>query len=327
MTTTEERLQKLRQLMRYEHLAAVMIPCTDPHRHHYPMPHWQTLAAVSGFTGQAAMAAVTPTAAALWTDSRYWQQAREQLSGTGFEVMSGGSMADIAGWTQQQLLMAERTGGESTDSTEVAIDGTLLPASDARTLIAELRRHGGLTLRTNLDVAARIWTDRPTLPSSPIRLLKTVPADETAADRMARIRRALNSLHADGMLTARTADIAWALNLHDSDGQGQPAFAAFLLVAPRETTLFVSSRQLTADVTTYLSRNGIATANYEETENALQHFFGKSLLMDPTDVSLALIAAMQKNAKMHIGQIRTPTKVIEAPSPIADMTASKSSKT
>ena len=204
-----QRLELLREVMRREPLGAFIFPSTDPHQSEYVADHWKGSEWISGFNGSAGTAVVTLTSAALWTDSRYFLAAEEQLKGTEYQLMrlKMEGTPTIAEWLGRQL----------TGSTEVGIDGRCSSVNAVKELIADLLKEGGLTLRTKFDPMKLIWRDRPAIPEHPVEIYPMDYAGETAHDKMARIRKALRERHADGMLMAALDDIAWTLNLRGSD--------------------------------------------------------------------------------------------------------------
>ena len=220
------RLSALREVMRREHLAAFIFPSTDPHQSEYVADHWKGREFISGFNGSAGTAVVTMTSAALWTDSRYFLAAEDQLKGTEYQLMK----LKIEGTP----TIAEWIGKECGPGAEVAIDGSCSSASEVKELIADLRKQGGITLRNNLDPLAQIWQNRPAIPENPVEIYPLEYAGEAANDKIARIRQALREKHADGMLMAALDDIAWTLNLRGSDVHCNPVFVSYLLIAPND---------------------------------------------------------------------------------------------
>ena len=138
-----QRLSDLREVMQREHLAAFIFPSTDPHQSEYVADHWKGREWISGFDGSAGTVVVTMNAAALWTDSRYFLAAEEQLKGTEYQLMK----LKIAGTP----TIAEWIARECGAGAEVGIDGWCSSANEVKALVADLRRQGGFTLRTNLD--------------------------------------------------------------------------------------------------------------------------------------------------------------------------------
>ena len=277
-----ERLQALREVMRREHLAAFIFPSTDPHQSEYVADHWKGREWISGFNGSAGTAVVTMDAAALWTDSRYFIAAEEQLHDTEFQLMrlKMPGTPTIAEWINSEV-------GSGT-STEVAVDGTVMSTADVRELIAELRRNGGYTLRTNLDALREIWTGRPPVPQAPAYVLPLEYAGEPAREKLQRVRRALRQKHADGMLMASLDDIAWTLNLRGDDVHCNPVVVSYLLIDSRRATLYVDRRKMSPDVVSYLKEEGVGVDDYEHVRQGLKDYFEYNILMDPQEVNYTL---------------------------------------
>ena len=277
-----ERLQALREVMRREHLAAFIFPSTDPHQSEYVADHWKGREWISGFNGSAGTAVVTMNAAALWTDSRYFIAAEEQLHDTEFQLMrlKMPGTPSIAEWINSEV-------GSGT-STEVAVDGTVMSTADVRELIAELRRNGGYTLRTNLDALREIWTGRPPVPQAPAYVLPLEYAGEPAREKLQRVRRALRQKHADGMLMASLDDIAWTLNLRGDDVHCNPVVVSYLLIDSQRATLYVDRRKMSSDVVSYLKEEGVGVDDYEHVRQGLKDYFEYNILMDPQEVNYTL---------------------------------------
>ena len=239
-STISQRLSDLREVMRREHLGAFIFPSTDPHNGEYVPDHWKGREWISGFDGSAGTAVVTMDSAALWTDSRYFIAAEEQLAGTEFQLMKlkVEGTPTIAQWLGQQLETTTNN-TQRPESTEVGIDGSVCSASMVEQLITDLRREGGLTLRTNLDPLKLIWHDRPPIPENPIEIHPLEMTGKSCREKLTEIRSELRKKHADGMLVAALDDIAWTLNLRGSDVHCNPVFVSYLLIDTKKATLFV----------------------------------------------------------------------------------------
>ena len=311
MNTINQRLELLREEMRREHLAAVIIPSSDPHQSEYTAAHWKGREFISGFDGSAGTAVITMTNAALWTDSRYFLAAEDQLRGTEFQLMKLKieGTPTIAEWIGKNISTLD-----SQHPTEVAIDGMVASANEVRGLTKELRNEGGLTLRTNFDPLARIWKNRPPVPMNPVEIYPMEYAGESCTSKLQRIRQALRQQHADGMLMASLDDIAWTLNLRGTDVHCTPVFVCYLLITSHDATLFISKEKLTPEVTAYLKAEGIGIEDYGQVKDALRAYFEYSILMDPDEINHTLfsIAAAGDN-------YRKAPQVIEAESPVKRM--------
>ena len=281
-----QRIAALREVMQREHLSAFVFPSTDPHQGEYVPDHWKGREYVSGFNGSAGTLVVTMSSAALWTDSRYFLAAEEQLKGTEILLMK----LKIEGTP----TIAEWIGQECGAGAEVGVDGMVNSASAVRMLIADLRRQGGITLRTNLDPLAVIWKNRPPIPENPVEVYPLTYAGEAAHEKIARIRQALRRQHADGMLMSALDDIAWTLNLRGSDVHCNPVFVSYLLISSKCVTLYINKVKLSPDVMTYLKAEGVEVAPYEDVKNGLKDYFEYNILLDPEEVNYTLYKAVTR---------------------------------
>ena len=308
MNEINQRIEDLRELMRREHLAACIFPSTDPHQGEYIPDHWKGREFISGFNGSAGTAVVTLHSAALWTDSRYFIAAAEQLKGTEYQLMK----LKIEGTP----TIAEWLGKECGAGAEVCIDGWCSSASAVRELIADLRHEGGITVRTNLDPLRQIWRNRPVIPENPVEIYPLKYAGEPAREKMTRIREALRQLHADGMLMAALDDIAWTLNLRGTDVHCNPVFVAYLLISSKDVTLFVNQAKLTAEVSDYLKSEGIQVEDYEQVENGLKQYFEYNILLDPDEVNYRLYEIVKNKGRQND---LPKTEIVEEESPVKRM--------
>ena len=284
--TVNQRLEDLREVMRREHLAAFIFPSTDPHQGEYVPDHWKGREFISGFNGSAGTAVVTLNAAALWTDSRYFLAAEEQLKGTEYQLMK----LKVEGTP----TIAEWLGRECGAGAEVAVDGMVNSANSVKELIADLRRQGGITVRTNFDPLKLIWRDRPAIPENALEIYPTEYAGETTASKIARIRKALREKHADGMLMAALDDIAWTLNLRGTDVHCNPVFVSYLLISTQNVTLYIDKVKLTPEVSAYLQQEGVSVDGYENVVKGLKDYFEYNILIDPDEVNYTLYKAVTR---------------------------------
>ena len=300
-----QRLSNLREIMQREHLDAFIFPSTDPHNSEYVPDRWKGREWISGFNGSAGTAVVTMHAAALWTDSRYFIAAEQQLAGTEFVLMRErvAGTPTIAEWLGKVL--------SDINGATVGVDGMVNTAADVEALISDLRQQGGITVRTNFDPLAVIWTNQPPIPTTPIEGHSLEYAGESTTSKLSRIRMALRSLHADGMLVSALDDIAWTLNLRGSDVHCNPVFVSYLLIDTKTTTLFINDEKLTPEVRAYLTAQGVQTAPYNHIKDALRNYDEYNILLDPNVISYTLFK-----------QVRTQ-EVVRASSPIPAMKAIK----
>lgn len=310
MDRISDKLAALRKMMQQEHIAACIFPSTDPHNGEYVPEHWEGRKWISGFTGSAGTAVVTMTSAALWTDSRYFIAAADELNGTEFQLMKlkMAGTPSIAEWLQSEII----NGPQRYDTSEVAIDGMCSSASETESLIADLRSHGGMTLRTNLDPLNGIWTNRPAVPLSQVEIQPLEYAGTPAHEKLSRIRKALRAKHADGMLVAALDDIAWTLNIRAKDVHCTPVAVSYLLISSSKTTLYINKAKLSHEVEAYLHGEGIDIDEYDNIAKGLKSYPDYNILMDPCEVNYTLYHSVRD------------THIVSDTSPIPEMKIMKS---
>lgn len=281
MNEINQRLESLREVMRREHLSAFIFPSIDAHQSEYVADHWQGRAWISGFNGSAGTAVVTMKSAALWTDSRYFLAAEEQLKGTEFQLMK----LKIEGTPTISEWLAQELQGENA---EVGLDGMVNSYHETVGLIADLRKSGGITVRTNFDPLELIWTDRPAIPTNPVEILPMEFAGESVASKISRIRIALRQRHADGMLISALDDIAWTLNLRGTDVHCVPVFVSYLLISSQQVSLYVDFAKINDEVKAYLAENGISLYPYNKVAEGLKQYSEYNILLDGDETSYFL---------------------------------------
>lgn len=307
MNEINQRLEKLREVMRREHLSAFIFPSTDAHQSEYVADHWQGRAWISGFNGSAGTAVVTMRSAALWTDSRYFIAAEEQLRGTEFQLMKlkVEGTPTISDWIASELSQNED------ECREVGLDGMVNSYNDTMALISDLRKTGGITVRTNFDPLEQIWMNRPAIPENPVEIQSLNFAGETVDDKIQRIRKALREHHADGILVSALDDIAWTLNLRGTDVHCNPVFVSYLLISSDQVSLFVNPKKISSEVKAYLDEHGISLFDYNQVEEGLESYADYNILLDGDETSFCL----WKSVKCQ--------EIIAAKSPIPVMKAVK----
>lgn len=309
MTTDKQtiaaRLAALREEMRREHLSAFIFPSSDPHNSEYVPSRWEGRKWISGFDGSAGTAVVTLHSAALWTDSRYFLAAEEQLAGTEFQLMRErvDGTPSIAEWIATEI--------ESAESSEIGVDGMCMTYAECSDLKTDLKHNGGITVRTNLDILDRIWTDRPSVPLNPVSIQPIEYAGESCHDKLGRIRSNLLRRGAGGMLMTQLDDIAWTLNLRGTDVHCTPVFVAWLIVAEEVAVLYIKDEKLSPEVIEYLNAEGVAVDDYDNIIDALNSYDGYTLLIDPATTNYTL------------SQLRGNFNLVSAPSPVPEMKAIK----
>jgi Xaa-Pro aminopeptidase len=299
------RIEKARDALAQHQLAALLVPSSDPHLSEYLPDRWQGRTWLSGFTGSMGTLVVTADHAALFADSRYWVQAEAQIAGTGVELVRipTGAATHHIEWMVDHLKAGDT----------VAVDGQVLGLAAANQLRAAFEK-AGLHLRTDLDLFAEIWPDRPALPAAPVYEHRAPHAPLSRAAKLAQVREAMARHGATHHFVSTVDDIAWITNLRGGDVDYNPVFLAHLLIDATRATLFVAPAKVDVVLQAQLAADGIALAEYARAAAVLGALpAGTSLLLDPRRVTLGLRQAVSR-----------ATRVIEAINP---STLAKSRKT
>lgn len=299
-----ERLRATRALMQREGIDALLVPSADPHLSEYLPEHWQARQWLSGFHGSVGTLIVTADFAGLWADSRYWEQAQVELDGSGIELVK--LMAGQPGpldWLGSQMHAGAT----------VAVDGAVMAVAAARQLREKLQ-HTGASLRTDIDLFAEIWPDRPPLPAQAVYAHLPPYAARERAEKLKALREQTRSQGAQWHLLATLDDIAWLFDLRGSDVSYNPVFVAFALIGEHSATLFTTLSRIDSTLIQSLAQEGIDVREYTEIGAALAVVpAGEKLLIDPARVTVGIIE-----------NLATGVTLIEALNPT---TLSKSRKT
>jgi Xaa-Pro aminopeptidase len=283
--TTRNNLEALRELMRRVKVSAVIIPGTDPHQSEYISDYWKFRDWVSGFTGSNGTAVVTLDDARLWTDSRYFLQAEEQLADSGFTMMR--ENGDDPDPTYLEWLLSELH-----DDAIIAIDGRLFTAMEANQL-DRFCGENGFRLATEFYPADNIWTDRPPRPAAPAYVHDEALAGETVDSKLERVFDAIENAGADALFVTALDEIAWLLNLRGSDVEFTPVVIAMMLVQRDNCNLFIDKDKVTPEVADHLKKYHIRVRDYDDVQDYLERVSDRiTMMLDPNKVSDALNSAL-----------------------------------
>ncbi len=286
-----DRLAALRDAMKKQGVSACIIPGTDPHASEYIADFWKEREWISGFDGSAGTAVVTLEKAALWTDSRYFLQAAEQLAGTGFELMKQGlpETLDILPWLGTQLKSGERVG----------VNQQMFSFNAYGAMQSELALYN-LSL-VSIDLVSLVWTaDRPALPTHPFFVFDVKYAGKTATEKLSLLRQEIKKAHADVFVLSALDDIAWLYNIRGKDVDYNPVFIAYALVSNEKATLFIDSKKVTDETRSYLSSQNIELADYNDINKALKAISpDKSVLIDGAKLNRSLFEAIPQGCTIR----------------------------
>lgn len=279
----QERIDTLRKTLVAQDLTAIIVPSADPHLSEYLPEYWQTRQWLSGFTGSVGTLVVTADFTGLWTDSRYWVHAAEQLEGTGItlEKLAPGQPNHID-WLADHLQEGD----------SVAVDGNVLSIAEQDRLLNAFDAND-ITLITERDVLTSVWTDRPALPNAKLYAHDEQFLAQSATSKLAAVRAGLKDAGATHHLLSSLDDIAWLTNLRGADVDYNPVFLAHMLIDTDSATLFVDTDKVSEDIAQSLKDSGITLADYSAVQEALSSLTPEDLLLlDPSKVAVGTLSKM-----------------------------------
>ena len=283
-----ERIASLRQTLAAQELTAIIVPSADPHLSEYLPEYWQARLWLSGFTGSVGTLVVTADFAGLWTDSRYWVHAAEQLDGTGIslEKLAPGQPNHI------DWLAAHLAEGDS-----VAVDGNVLSITEQDRLLDAFEANN-ITLITERDVLTEIWSNRPALPKAKLYQHDAQFVAQSATEKLTAVRAGMIEAGATHHLLSSLDDIAWLTNLRGADVDYNPVFLAHMLIDAdpnviNSATLFIDNNKVSSEIAQYLKDSGITLAGYDSIQEALATLTADDLLLlDPSKVAVGTLSQM-----------------------------------
>lgn len=296
-----ERIHALRMTFNPNAVRGFIIPSTDPHLSEYVAPHWESREWISGFTGSAGTAVILKDQAGLWTDSRYFLQAEEQLEGSGItlykEMLPG--VPSIPEFICQHLRPGE----------SISIDGKMFSAYQVEEMQKELAVHN---LRVDIfgDPLKTIWEDRPPMPLAPAFIYDIQYAGTSCTEKVAQIRSELTKKNSYALLLPTLDEIAWVLNLRGSDVHCNPVVTSYLLICQDQLIYFISPEKVTPEVAAYLKEQQVELRDYDEIETYLQRFEGESILVDPKKTNYAVYSSIQPQCRIIRGE--SPVALLKA---------------
>ena len=281
--TIRQRIDALRALFENEGIDAFIIPSTDPHLSEYVAPHWQSREWVSGFTGSAGTVVVTREKAGLWTDSRYFLQAAQQLAGSGIDLYKEmlPETPCIPDFLSENLEAGQTVG----------IDGKVFSVDEARLLQEKLEK-SGITVKCISDPIEKIWSDRPAIPESPAFIYETKYAGRSCPEKLVDIRKDMKKKGAEALLISTLDEIAWTLNIRGNDVHCNPVVVSYLLIQEQDVHFFIQPQKVTGELSVYLKDIGVAIHSYEDIEYFLGNLMVNKILLNPIKTNYAIYSAI-----------------------------------
>ncbi len=309
--TIDERLSELRKLMQQHKLNAYLIPSSDPHQSEYVAKHWEARAWISGFTGSAGLVIVTADHAGLWTDSRYFIQAEQQLANSSVELhkLKVPHMPEHVIWLKENLESGAKLG----------FDGRVVSQSQYERLEKALSVKS-IELDGSQDLIGDIWQDRPAMPQTAVYTLSAQTVGEDRKDKIARVRKALDQVGLKAYLFSQLDDIAWLLNLRASDVTHNPLAYAYFLIDGQNNQLFIDNSQLSPSIKAELETDDISIYAYNDVAGQLYHWSDDYRLgVDKTSTSSRFYQVLGSAKAKQLSSPSTKLKAIKNETEIASI--------
>ncbi len=284
-----EKLAAIREAMKVQGIDGYIIPSSDPHISEYLPERYKCIAWASGFTGSAGTLAITQDFAGLWTDSRYFVQAAEQLAGTGFELvkLKVQGAAEYADWLGEQLSAGAK----------VAFDGNL-----ASLLVAQSVQHTleplEIKVDGHVDLLSSLWEGRPALPKAQAYLLDENITGQSTVSKIEAVRAEMKKNRTEAHLISSLDDLAWLLNIRGQDVPCNPVVLGFVLITPENATLYIEPSKLTTQATEELKGYGVGVSAYEDIFKTIPTLDVTSILIDPKRTCFAVYDSIPKEVKI-----------------------------
>jgi Xaa-Pro aminopeptidase len=300
----QKRLAALRFYMQEKGIHAFIVPSTDSHLSEYPASHWESRKWISGFTGSAGTAVITADKAALWTDSRYFLQAADELGSSGYILQKEGlpGTPSIEEWLTEELNEGQYVG----------IDGSVYASKEAYSLIHKLNAKG-LHVIADYDPFDVIWNDRPEIPRNPIFILPEKYAGEPAHSKITRICKEIDKYGAESLLVASLDTIAWVFNIRGNDVKCNPVAVSYAYVSKRETVIFIDKAKLTQETAAYLQNEGVIIADYDKVYDYVSQL-NEPICLNSEKITFKLFNSIPKDCR-----------IVDMPSPADLMKSIKNS--
>lgn len=293
----KQRINALRSLLEKKEITAFIIPSTDPHLSEYVAPHWQAREWISGFTGSAGTVVVTLQKTGLWTDSRYFLQAAQQLEGSDIELYKEmlPDTPDIPSFLNNNLKTGDTLG----------VNGKLFSRKEI-VLLQEKLKKKRITVKDISDPIAEIWNDRPSIPTAPIFIYETKYAGKSCQQKLESIREEMKKNGAKALLISALDEIAWTLNIRGNDIHCNPVAISYLVVKEESVHFFIHPQKITNELSIYFKKTGISIHSYEDIGSFLNNLTTDNIQLDPAKTNFFIYSAIHQSCK-----------IIESTSPVS----------
>ena len=293
-----QRIELLRKAMAEKGLEAYIVPSSDPHISEYIADKWKSREWISGFNGSAGTVVVTMTDAGLWTDSRYFLQAEQQLAGSGIKLFKTGlpETPDMLDWLIETHPSV----------CAIGLDGGVFTTKEVNRIVGQLS-HNRFEMIPHYDLFEEIWDDRPALPKDEIFSLPIEFSGLSSSEKIVKLRGVLTDAEADLLILTALDEVAWTFNIRGKDVECNPVAIAFAVITKTEAILFVDSEKVSVNMRKAFRNENITLAEYSKITEYLEDLpSGTVVLFDGNKVNYALYSALSPECRL-----------VEALSPVA----------
>ncbi len=309
------RLSGLRTYMKENGISACLFKTQDPHASEYISDHYKEREYFSGFTGSNGDLLVGLDRAWLWTDGRYFVQAKKELDGSGILLMRTGQ----AGVPE---LLDAITDTVNTGDT-VAVNGKLIGATFGKDLYNRLAKRG-VTLRTDFEIPSFLWNDRKEDPSGAIRILPEELCGESVVSKIGKIRTHMRKEGADAYILSKLDDQMWLFNIRGCDIAFNPVAYAYTYISDDSVYLFLKNTSVTKEIVTYLNSSGVTVLAYDEFYDFLHKTASKvagdkAFLIDPANTNYEILTILSGQKLIFERNITEDEKARKNPTEIRYM--------
>ena len=305
--TTNEKIEKLRALMRERGIDIYLIPTDDFHSSEYVGAHFKARSFMTGFTGSAGTAVITLNDAALWTDGRYFTQADKQLEGSGVRLMKmrAEGTPSISDWVTAKVPEGGKAG----------FDGRTVSVQDGREYEKAFGAKG-ISIVADTDLVGDVWEDRPPLPLKPCFYLDERWTGESTESKLTRVRAKMDEYGADLHIIAAIDDICWLLNFRGDDIDFFPLVLSYAIVWKDHVDLYVDERKLNDGIRSHFDEDGVVVKPYNDIYEDVRNIpCSMTALIDPSRVNYLLAHSLKcevaegQNPTVLMKSVKNPTEI------------------
>jgi Xaa-Pro aminopeptidase len=288
----KKRMEVLRSLMKKNKIKAYLVPSTDPHQSEYVPVMWDRRKWLSGFTGSAGDLAITIKKAGLWTDSRYFLQAEQQLQNSGINLFKMGlpDIPTIPQWLKKELKAGDKVG----------FDPRLFSYSEAQKLKSLLKEWGIKLTPIEKNLIDDIWQDQPPFPKNQIKPHPKKYAGLSIEEKLEKLRQQMKEEKVKAHILTTLDSIAWLFNIRGTDVEFNPVVIAFAIITPKKALLFTGMEKITRAVQRHLGET-VQVYNYDDFRKQLKKLAKSEskVWLDPNSVNYWIVDILKKDCELY----------------------------